>query len=64
LCCLEESNGANLVLDLSVQLKDAENQKLMASRKYDLKYHKRKRRLRQGPKLKQKLKLKLPAGEQ
>jgi hypothetical protein len=40
LYCPEESNGANLVLDLNVQLKDAGIQKNMkASRKPDLKLH-------------------------
>jgi hypothetical protein len=40
LYCPEESNGATLVLDLSVQLKDAGIQKNMtANRKLDLKLH-------------------------
>jgi hypothetical protein len=39
LYCPEESSGANLVLDLSVQLKDAENQRLTANQKLELKLH-------------------------
>jgi hypothetical protein len=36
LYCPEVSIGANLELDLHIQLKDAENLKLTASRKYVL----------------------------
>jgi hypothetical protein len=47
LYCPEESNGANLVLDLGVQLKDAGIRKYMtANRKPDLKLHERKLMLR------------------
>ncbi len=54
--CPEESNGANLVLDPNVQLKDAGIQKSMkANRKLDLKLHEQKPML--------KLKLKLPVGQ-
>jgi hypothetical protein len=43
LCCPEENNDGNLVLDLRVQLKGAGIQKNMtASRKLDLKLHERK----------------------
>jgi hypothetical protein len=43
LYCPEESNDANLVLDLNVQLKDAGIQKNMtANRKPDLKLHEQK----------------------
>jgi hypothetical protein len=56
LYCPEESNGANLVLDPNVQLKDAGIQKNMtASLKPDLKLHEQKPML--------KLKLKLPVGQ-
>jgi hypothetical protein len=36
------STGANLELDLHIQLKDAENPKTMANRKFDLKFHEQK----------------------
>jgi hypothetical protein len=57
LYCPEESNGANLVLDLNVQLKDAENLKMTASRTLDSKSD------WQKAKLKLKQRLKLPGGE-
>jgi hypothetical protein len=48
----EESNDANLELDLSVQLKDAEIRKMTASRKFELKFHGQKLMLGLKPKLK------------
>jgi hypothetical protein len=42
LYCPEESNGANLELDLHIQLKDAENLKMTATWKPDLKFHEQK----------------------
>jgi hypothetical protein len=59
LYCPEENNGANLVLDLNVQLKDAGIQKnVTANRKPDLKLHEQKVK----PMLT--LKLKSPVGQQ
>jgi hypothetical protein len=59
LYCPEENNGANLVLDLNVQLKDAGIQKnITANRKPDLKLHEQKVK----PMLT--LKLKSPVGQQ
>jgi hypothetical protein len=58
LYCPEESNDANLVLDLNVQLKDAENLKMTASRMLDSKSD------WQKVKLKLKQRLKLPGGEE
>jgi hypothetical protein len=56
------SSDANLELDQHILLMDAENQKMMASQKRDLKQHERKLRLGRWPRLK--LKLKLPVVEQ